>query len=255
MKEYNIGREYLALSHASSKGTQTKYFKDGYWYKTNNVGNEGLAEELVSKILKCSNVKYFVDYEQCIINGKKGCRSENFLKPGEAFTTFQRLYHSYAGGNLNDHIKTMGDVKDRFDYLVGFVKETTGLDCSDYLRNNFSIDMLIRNPDRHFHNLGVIRCENGTYRETPIFDNGQGLLQNFTITPPLMEPDEKEEALSAATISGSFEAQVSAAGNILKIDYDRLYDLLDSYEDGIAKNYLCRQLKKYRAVFSENKVS
>ena len=64
-----------------------------------------------------------------------------------------------------------------------------------------------------------------------------------------------KEALSAATISGSFEAQVSAAGNILKIDYDRLYDLLNRYEDGLAKNSLCRQLKKYRAVFSENKVS
>ena len=251
MEEYKIDKEFLVLSAASSKGTQVKYYKDGYWYKTNNVGNEGLAEELTSKVLSCSNVDYFVQYERCKINGMLGCRSKNFLKKGNSFITFQRLYQNYVGGELNDKVKSLNSVKERYDYLVNFVKEVTGLDCSDYLRNTFSLDLLIRNPDRHFHNLGVIMSEDATYGIAPIFDNGQGLAQNFNITPPYLTIEEKDEKLYAASISGSFEAQVSAAGNILKIDYERLFDILQNYDNSIAKEFLVYQLRKYKKLFVE----
>lgn len=251
MENYDIPPKFKVLTGASSKGTQTKYFMDDYWYKTNNTGNEALAEELVSKVLKCSNIENYVEYERCMINGKLGCRSKNFLEKDESFLSFQRLYSSYAGGELNDKIKSIDSVKDRFEYLVDFLKETTGLDCSDYLKNTFAVDMLIKNPDRHFHNLGVIVSNDGTFREAPIFDNGQGLGQNFQITPPVLEIEEKEERLSAASISGSFEAQVTAAGNTLKINYDKLQDVLQEYENTPAKEFLVYQLEKYKKIFKE----
>lgn len=248
MEEYNIDKKYRVYDKASSKGTQEKYFKDGYWYKIDN-GGEGLAEELTTKLLICSNISNFVEYERCKINGKNGCRSKNFLENGETFITFQRLYQSYIGGNLTDKIRTFPDTKERYEYLINFVKECTGLDCSNYLKNNFSLDLIIMNPDRHFHNLGIIQTNNGIYKEAPIFDNGQGLGMNYSITPPNMLLEEKESLLAAATISGSFEAQVIAAGTTLKVDYEKLYEMLNDYPETLAREFLIYRLEKYKDLF------
>lgn len=250
MDSYNIDKKYAVHFKTDSKGSQPKFLKDEFWYKINHVGNEGLAEELVSKVLSCSNIENYVEYEQCIINGKKGCRSESFLKEDEIFVTFQKLYQNYVGGQLINKINSISNVEDRFQYLVDFIKESTKLDITRYLQNNFSLDMLIMNPDRHYHNLGVIVNSEGKFREAPIFDNGQGLYQNFIITPPLYTPEEKDKRLVAASISGSFESQVQASGNFLKIDFPKLELILDKYEDSIAKECLENQLLKYKTMFA-----
>ena len=70
----------------------------------------------------------------------------------------------------------------KVEYVVNFMKNTTGLDVTDYLRKTFSIDSIILNEDRHFNNLGVIMKEDGTYRTAPIFDNGRSMfIGNFSI--------------------------------------------------------------------------
>ena len=97
---YVLGPEALVMVQGSSKGAQPKYYQDGYWYKVNAAGYEGKSEELVSKVLSCSNVKKYVTYEQCMINGKAGCRSKNFLGENESFISFQRLFDIYEGGDL-----------------------------------------------------------------------------------------------------------------------------------------------------------
>ena len=53
MKEYNIDKSFAKLSVTDSLGSQPKFLKDNYWYKYNNVGNEGLAEEMTSTLLSC----------------------------------------------------------------------------------------------------------------------------------------------------------------------------------------------------------
>lgn len=51
------------LNH-TSKGNQLKWKCDGYWYKADHMGYEGLAETIVSALLAKSTVKYsFVAYE------------------------------------------------------------------------------------------------------------------------------------------------------------------------------------------------
>ena len=40
----NIGNDYIVIQEGTSEGTQVKYKKDGYWYKKDNRGNEGRAE-------------------------------------------------------------------------------------------------------------------------------------------------------------------------------------------------------------------
>lgn len=153
---------------------------------------------------------------------------------------------------MEDDLRVLPNAKERYDFLIDFVKKSTGLDCRSYLRSNFSLDMLACNPDRHFSNLGIIREQDGTFREAPIFDNGQGLGQNFSITSPYLTVEEKRRILTSVSISGSFEDQVLAVGNNLEIDYERLYKILDGYENSKAKDFLLYQLKLYEQVFRKD---
>lgn len=253
VKEYNIDKSFAVLAKTDGLGSQPKFFKDNYWYKYNQVGNEGLAESMVSDLLECSNIKDFVSYEYCKINGKYGCRSKNFLKKGEQLITFEKICYNVYGESLSNKIRTFETAEGRFAFLTEFIKKETGLDCTRYLQNIFALDMLILNPDRHFNNLAIILKADGTFREAPIFDNGQGLLQNFSITPPLSTEEEIERNLVAGTISGSFEKQVQVSGSYLQIDYEKVMEKLSHYPKSIAKECLLKQLAKYEKDFALTK--
>lgn len=74
------------LNH-TSKGNQLKWKCDGYWYKADHMGYEGLAETIVSAMLAKSTIKYpFVVYEYSQIKYKdrvySGCKSADFLAGG-----------------------------------------------------------------------------------------------------------------------------------------------------------------------------
>lgn len=252
LNEYNIDKKYAV----DAKGTQEKYFCDGYWYKCNQLGNEALAEQIVSDILSCSNLKItdYVSYQMCRINGKTACRSKNFLNDREILLSFQKLYKNIYRKEMADAVFEYNTPQERFQFVKDFILSATGLDCTEYLQNVFALDMLIGNPDRHFGNLAVIMSKEGAYRFAPIFDNGQGLGQNFQITPPYMEMEEKLSALSAATISGSFEAQYMAvSGSSLKIDYEKVSTILKEYPNGPAKEFMEYQLDKYQKIFDFHK--
>ena len=255
MKEYLLDDKYLVFTKTDSKGTQPKYFKDNIWYKIDKMGREGLAEEMISKILSCSNLHNFVQYEECIINNKRGCLSKNFLKENESFVSFKKLYQNYVGGSLSDRIYSIYDIKDRFTFLTDFMESATGVDCTGYLRDILSVDLLTKNPDRHFHNIGIIyNRDTKLYREAPIFDNGQGFFQNYSITPPHFSYEKSSESVFSATISGNFEAQVLASGNRLKIDYKRAKELLMEYPDSRIKDTAFRQLEKYKSLFKKEEL-
>lgn len=261
MKEYNIDKSFAIIAITDSLGTQPKFLKDNYWYKYNNVGNEGLAEEMTSLLLSCSNVKNYVEYENCLINGKKGCKSKSMTENGEQIITFSQLYKNTHIGTLDNKILEFRTPEERFEFLVNFVKNETNIDCTNYLYYNLALDMIIKNPDRHFGNLAVILKADGNFKECPIFDNGQGLMQNFSITPPFMTNEEKDNVIVAGTISGSFERQFCVAnqyliGEPLKIDYNKLYKLLDEKypNKNIAKDYLIYSLEKYKTLFKDEKI-
>ena len=258
MKDYSIDRKYAVLMQAdSSFGGQPKFKKDGYWYKYNMTGNEGLAEQLVTDVLSCSSLTDYVSYEYCKINGKLGCRSNDMLREGEALLPFSQLYTNVTGRILIEDVNSLEE-SERFDFIVDFIKKETGVDCSKYLFDNLTLDMLTRNPDRHFKNLALIMDINDDFRTAPIFDNGQGLMQNFTITPPDLTNEEKDDICFSCTISGSFEKQFllakeSTGYEPFKIDYDKLSLLLNKYPDSIAKKYLEYSLDKYKNIFMQNK--
>ena len=78
MTDYRIDESYRRNDAGfSSLGVESKYYKDGYWYKQDISGYEGLAEEVCSMVLRHSNIESYVEYEACTINGRSGCRSRN----------------------------------------------------------------------------------------------------------------------------------------------------------------------------------
>lgn len=250
----------------SSMGVENKYYKDGYWYKQDIGGYEGLAEEVCSMILRHSNLgkwtgdqeenkkqnetKHcrYVEYEECTINGKSGCRSKNFLREEEELVTFKRLYEIVCGGDLTNKVYTMRNVEERIRFVIDFVKEYTNVDCTGYLRNILSLDMLTLNTDRHFHNLALIRTKNG-YRECPIFDNGAAFLSNYGMFPPYEDVEELIMHASAKPFSGSFEQQAMILGTEIYLDFDAIYAETEGIRHQRLREVLKYQLKRYGTFF------
>lgn len=176
LENFLISDSYLVRTSGTSDGTQDKFFKDNKWFKLDRYGGEGLAEYTASQILKLNgmNPNQYVDYVPCLINGKPGCYSTNFLSENESFITLYRLYKNVTGRDLATVCSKM-DYDDAIDYVINFVQVQTNVDIREYLANTFILDEVILNEDRHFNNLGILYNETD-FRTAPIFDNGKSFL-------------------------------------------------------------------------------
>ena len=91
-------KDLRTAAHQSSKGNQLKWESEGVWYKADYTGYEGLAEYVVSKLLRYSNMEEndYILYETEEIRYKqaiyRGCRSRNFLPDGWQLITLERLF-------------------------------------------------------------------------------------------------------------------------------------------------------------------
>lgn len=246
MIDYQLTTEAISMLQGSSKGTQPKYYDQGFWYKVNRVGYEGLSERLISIVLRYSNIQNFVEYEQCMINGRAGCRSKNFLQKGESFISFQRLYELYTGENLQEKMIMFSRVEDRIDFVKDFIITHTGFDCSKYLSEILTLDMLTLNTDRHFNNLGlIVNADKDLYSAAPIFDNGNALLSDWE----KFSEDTIEENIDLAhsqPFSSNFGMQATCAGFGLALDYKALMAQLSHEPDSRALQVLLYQLERCR---------
>lgn len=228
MENYTLIEDYNFSTIKIPKGAQSKYFKDGYYYKLNKLGEEGFTEYLVSKLLHCTNIPTFmiVDYEYCKINGKLGCRSKSFLNSDEEFISMETLFKRVIGhSNLMNELYKLNNAVERLNYIDNLVKYTNIRVYKAYLNVLLQLDLLIQNTDRHPHNYGIIYNNKiGRYRLPPIFDNGLSLGTDGT----------NIESATSCTLSGSFEDQVVAFGYPIiptfKIDFRKLYRTLAGIE-------------------------
>lgn len=243
MKNYVLGDKYKMALSSSSVGMQIKCERNGYYYKLNTAGNEGLVEYLVTLVLKHSTIKNYVSYEYCTVNRKLACRSKDFTCGG-IFVTADNLNEMVTGNiNLTNTLASYRDAVSRYNYLLELFR-CIGLYAEIYLKTMLYLDMLILNTDRHTRNYGVL-LSSGRYSFAPIFDNGLSLR---TV------PDRN----CSSTICGNFEAQVIATGYPLKspfkINYKTLSTELSRLNPSIKQSYeykvLCEQLNRYRSVFS-----
>ena len=185
--------ELIGTDLRSSKGNQFKWLSNGFWYKADNNGYEGLSEYVVSSLLLKSSLKKeeFITYDIETIKYNEriylGCRSRNFLKEGERIITLQRLYEATYGKDLKDALEETAIMRKRADYLIDMVINLTGIeDFGTYLYKLAVIDAFFLNEDRHFHNIGFIE-KDGRYRLCPIFDNGAALLSDVRFDYPYEE--------------------------------------------------------------------
>lgn len=203
----------------SSKGNQLKWMDGTYWYKADYTGYEGLAEYMVSNLLRSSNLKpeeyvlYDTEKLKCGDRLYKGCRSENFLKQGWQLITLERLFQMQFGESLYQAIFRIPDYENRLLFLVEQTERITGLeDFGKYMCKMLTIDTVFLNEDRHTHNIAVLWDGDNGFDYCPFFDQGAGLLADMAMDYPMGEDVlELMERAEAKTFCRSFGDQLDIA--------------------------------------------
>lgn len=250
---YTLGGSSSVLSD-SPKGCQLKFCKDGFWYKQDLLGNEGLSEFLVSLVLHYSNLAgKYVDYEQCFINGRKGCRSFDFTS-GMRVVSFQGLYYKKTLKKLSESYKDNWGIsyEDVYQEVLRFFESEYNFRVEPYLVDILALDFLVLNNDRHFNNLCLLQDDSGALYRCPIFDNGGSLL---TTIEPYFKLDKTipeiiKERFSMKPFGLSFTRDLVLHKNSLFLDYVGIFLALSAVEDSEEKTVLLYQLNKYRDLYS-----
>ncbi len=252
----------------SSKGDQPKWQLGGKWYKADHMGYEALAEVLISRMLKRSNITNFVEYEPVLIQYQEkevpGCVSRSFRGKDEMLVPLERLHRAYKGQGLASVLGGIADPQERIRYTVDFVERTTGLTgVGPYLTLLLELDSFFLNEDRHTNNLAVIRNEKTLeFRLCPIFDNGLALLSDLNGYPLEKDMYDCIGSVRAKPFDLDFDAQVEAAEELyglqLKFQFNR-YDIPKELEGleglypqetlGRVERVLYEQMRKYQIYF------
>ena len=242
-----LDEEYIIKDEGTSEGTQIKYRKDGYWYKLDNRGNEGLCEYLASKFLTFTSLSddEYVLYEQGMINNTHGCRSEDFIKDtGRELVTLYRLYKNETGLDLAQKLAGFDEMSDRIEHVLNFVKNTCGIDITDYLSKIFTLDYIILNEDRHVNNLALLYDDDRFY-PAPIFDNGFSLLtanQSINRKAPI---NENVRRVVARPFSGSFEKTYEYFGSGFVFDKSAVLKWLHTEPPSMERDVFIHRIDSY----------
>lgn len=169
-----VSSKHMVKSATSSKGCQPKWFIDNVWYKEDSVGFESFAEVAASRTAHLLNTNLFVvDYDLCYLSlpteSKLGCCSKSFLQENEVEITAQRKLESLLSKPMCECLSA----EDKIKCLISYDSK-----LADKLSCMFQFDRLIKNGDRHFHNI-VFKNN-----ELVLFDNGDGFTSDITYDYP-----------------------------------------------------------------------
>jgi hypothetical protein len=259
---------YNTYGH-SSKGNQLKFMHDGFWYKADHMGYEGLAEVIVSKLLRLSNVKNYVDYEPVMITYKDvlyhGCRSRNFLTEGEELVTSEHLFRQYTGQGLSQELAHITAVNERIAFFVQTIQDYTRIiDFGKYITMILELDAFFLNEDRHTNNIAVkYNPKAKIYQPCNIFDNGLALFSDTSISFTKEKPvpvclsiiqakpfsfDFDEQMDEAAAIFGT-QLHFTFNNNDIITSLDEFQDIYDDWILDRIENTLRNQMRKYQYMF------
>lgn len=254
----------------SSKGNQLKWENEGIWYKADYTGYEGLAEYMISHLLKkstltenefvCYNLEK-IKYGTVIYNGVK---SKNFLSEDWQIITLERLFRNFFGESLYKSLYRIPEHKERLQFLVQQVERMTGLrNFGIYINKLLTIDAFFLNEDRHTHNIAVLMNGKGDYAYCPIFDNGAGLLSDTTMDYHLSgDVYALMDSVQSKTICGEFDEQLDISEALYKTnlkfqftkkDVTELLADAKDYSDEIRNRVemiIFAQMQKYTYLFS-----
>ena len=206
----------------SSKGSQLKWENESIWYKADYTGYEGLAEYVISHLLKLTNLNEgeYVLYEPEQIKYKRqiynGVRSRAFIDEDWQIITLERLFKNVYDESLTSVLWHMSDVKERLEFLVNAIKNITGLNnWGEYICRLFTIDAFFLNEDRHMHNIAILMNGKGEYKYCPVFDNGAGLLSDTTMDYPIgQDIYQMISEVKSKSVSQDFDEQLDVAENL-----------------------------------------
>lgn len=250
-KVINIG-SVASNSGSSSKGNQPKWYDDGFWYKADHMGYEGLSEAVVSELIKKTNVSNFIDYDPIIIirsdKENVGCRCKNFKKPNETIITLERLFRAYNGQSLATELLNYSEVKDKIKFTVDFVERHTGIkNFGEYLTAMLELDAFFLNEDRHTNNIAFIRDDDtDKFSLCPYFDFGLSLLSDTNDYPLDCDVYESMSRVKGKPFDNDFDLQVDAAEELysiqLKIKFNDadIIKTVEKYKDYYGKEAINR---------------
>jgi len=171
---------YERVASGGSKGNQTKWYRDGIWYKADFLGYEGLAECICSKLLKASNVRSYVQYAPVYItetdSGREflGCMSRDFGTFASGDVILLHLPEKY-----NVWLNPTGSPATDLSVFCQGVKQVFGADIIEDMKVMMQFDMIVGNEDRILRNFGLKQVGSG-YEFAPLFDHGLSLLSDNT---------------------------------------------------------------------------
>lgn len=254
----------------SSKGNQLKWETNGYWYKADYTGYEGLAEYVISQLLRKTTLaeEEYVLYELEEIKYKttvyNGAKSLDFLKDDWQIITLERLFKNFFGESLYKSIYKIEKTEDRMVFLVSQVERMTGLkNFGIYMNKLFALDAVFLNEDRHTHNIAVLMNGKGKFCYCPIFDNGAGLLSDTTMDYPFKaDIYQLMKEVKAKTICSDFDEQLDVSetlyGSHLRFEFTKedvknLLDMAEIYSDEErlrVEEIIYTQMRKYQYLFT-----
>ncbi len=255
----------------SSKGNQLKFKLNGYWYKADHMGYEGLAEVIISRLLQHSNIKDYVVYEPAMIEYKgiiyKGCKSLDFLQDGEELVTVDHLYRQYTGHNLTSELAHINTIRERVAFFVQVIQSFSSLkDFGKYMSLILELDAFFFNEDRHTNNIAVkYNPKTKKYHPCHIFDNGLALFSDTSID--FIQGTTVAECASriqAKPFAFDFDKQADEAVILygrqlnftfqmrdVKEELDKFHDIYEGWILERIENTLRQQMRKYQYLFHQ----
>lgn len=212
-----------------NNGFQKKYIKDNFFYKLDESDNtsEAITEELVTKLLNFSslNKNDFASYEYGILGDKYASRSKNFLKNDSELINFNTLSKEKQKFPLDYFVDKFHSVNKGVDYTIDFISKNFNVDIKNYLKNCITLDYIIKNTDRDFSNLALVK-ENNVYKVSPIFDNANGLMscENFNRYKSI---EDNLKDLSYKPFSHDINEMYNYFGPGFKVDFNAFLNFLN----------------------------
>lgn len=217
----NVSKNNRLLNGMSSKGNQRKWCKDGNYIKLNTLNcREDVSECLVSSLLSCTNIDYYVVYNGCHI-----VEDGVYRGLGTYCRDFKIGWEEVSIGNLLDvnlmpYNATRGEVQDLLYDTVGYM-------CKEYLDSILCLDAITMNDDRHFNNISLLG-KGGRYKPAPIFDNGCSCLVDMNCYPMGNSLESLLRAVYAKPFYTGYEKQVSGCTPI-RINTNEFFNSVKVY--------------------------
>ena len=122
------------IAETSSKGNQEKWREKGRWYKLDLFGYEGLAETVISTLLRQTNVETlgfrYVSYrmERLEVHRRvrNGCSSPDFLQPDESILTLADLFRKGVGPDWQAAVARQPNLAGKVRWMVEQTIRLTG---------------------------------------------------------------------------------------------------------------------------------